>query len=568
LLSDAGGLGGMARVASLSAFEQLLEPDEVAALRAQMEEASEAQDRPARYGARHLSTNIVVVSSEVNPWSKTGGLGMVASSYAQEFAMRGHRTMAVCPRYDDYKHAEYCGFAKIWLDGRENEVKYFHLRQEYGGGRGCDFIFVEHDCFHRPAGLYCDTDTGKEYEDNLFRFALLSIAATEAPLILSLGGSTYGQDCLFIANDWQTSLVPVYLLYKYRLNGTYNSARSILVIHNLGYQGKYRKRRFPVDSHLGLPAEAISDLQGEDLNMGVDCLNLLQAGVKTCDRVLTVSPNYCNEIQSPEGGFGMHEVLRAKGAMLRMGGILNGISDEWSPVTDRSIPRNFGPKDFMEAKAFCKQKLQEELGLHQDANLCLLGFCGRLCYQKGIHLITSILGWLLQDQGNGVNGRVQVIMMGKGDQEYARQIQQAESMNKGRVCGYVGFDPNVEHRMMAGCDLILMPSQYEPCGLPQMYAQQYASLPVVHETGGLKDSVQGLWDVARDRETATGFLFSPFEENSLKERLYQAMNIFQHDKDVFRQMQTNAVRSDFYWPRALDEYEKHIDWTLEAPPCR
>jgi len=521
-----------------------------------------------RYGARHLSTAVVVVSSEINPWSKTGGLGMVASSYAQEFAMRGHRTMAVSPRYDDYKNAEYCGYAKIWLDGRENEVKYFHLRQEYGGGRGCDFVFVEHDSFHRPAGLYCDTVSNKEYEDNLFRFALLSLAATEAPLILSLGGSTYGENCLFIANDWQTSLVPVYLLYKYRRHGTYHPARSILVIHNLGYQGKYKKTRFPVDGHLGLPADAVGDLQGEDLNMGVDCLNLLQAGVRTCDRVLTVSPNYCNEIQSPEGGFGMHEVLKAKGAMLRMGGILNGISDEWSPLTDPSIPRNFSPRDFAEAKAFCKQKLQAELGLHEDPNLCLLGFCGRLCYQKGIHLITGMLGWLMQDQGNGVNGRAQVIMMGKGDQEYGRQIQESESMNKGRVCGYVGFDPSVEHRMMAGCDLILMPSQYEPCGLPQMYAQQYASLPVVHETGGLKDSVNGLWDAARDRGHATGFLFSPFEVDPLKERLYQAMHIFHHDKDLFQQMQRNAVNSNFYWPAALDKYEEHIDWTMEAPPCR
>eukprot|EP00928_Gymnodinium_smaydae_P040898 TRINITY_DN276_c0_g2_i1.p1 TRINITY_DN276_c0_g2~~TRINITY_DN276_c0_g2_i1.p1 ORF type:complete len:1466 (+),score=392.54 TRINITY_DN276_c0_g2_i1:181-4398(+) len=564
-LSDCGG--GMQRVFSLSALDLPPEPEQAVQLRERLE-SYEGVERAARYGARHLSTPVVIVTSELNPWSKTGGLGMVAGSYAYEFAQRGHRTMAIAPRYGEYANATYIGFAKIWLDGRENEVKFFHLRQDYGPDKACDFIFVDHDCFRRPQGMYCDSATGKEYEDNVFRFALLSLAALEAPLVLNLGGSTYGQDVMFIANDWQTGLLPVYMHYKYRRNGTYMGARTMLVIHNLGYQGKYKKSKHPVESHLGLPGDAINDLQGEDLNMGDDCINLLQAGVKTCDRVLTVSPNYANEIQSPEGGFGMHEILKGKGAMLRMAGILNGIGDEWSPITDPHIPVNYGPADFEMAKARCKRELQLELGLHPDPNVALLGFCGRLCYQKGIHLITGILGWLLQDQGNGVNGRVQIIMMGKGDSLYAQQLSEAEGKNRGRVCGYVGFDPHVEHRMMAGCDFILMPSQYEPCGLPQMYAQQYATLPVVHETGGLKDSVHGLWDVERDRTKATGFLFNPMAEDPLKERLYQALHIFHHDKELFRQMQTNAIKSDYYWPRALDEYEKHIDYTLEDPPCR
>lgn len=521
-----------------------------------------------RYGARHLSTPVVIVASEINPWSKTGGLGMVAGSYAYEFAMRGHRTMAICPRYDDYKNAHYKSYTKVWLNGQEHEVKYFVLREDYGSGKGCDFVFVEHDCFHRPAGLYCDTESGKEYEDNLSRFALFCLAAAEAPLVLDLGGSTYGQDVLFIANDWQTGLLPVYLLYKYRWNRTYLNARSMLVIHNLGYQGKYSKRKHPVDTHLGLPLEALGDLQGEDLNMGTDCLNLLKAGVLTCDRVLTVSPNYANEIQSPEGGHGMHEILKAKGAMLRLAGILNGISDEWNPKTDPHIPKNFGLSDFAAGKATCKMELQKELGLHQDPHVALIGFCGRLCYQKGVHLIMNIAGWLLTDAGNNVNGRVQVIMMGKGDREYQDQMKNAENQNKGRFCGYVGFDPKVEHRMMAGCDILLMPSQFEPCGLPQMYAQQYGTIPVVHETGGLKDSVRGLWDVGRDRSTATGFLFNPFEENPLKEKMFQALNTYHHDKDLWRQLQENAIGSYYYWPKALDNYEEHIDYTLEDPLCR
>jgi len=566
-LSDAGGLGNMGRIASLSVFD-CLEPDDAVGLRERREIAEEKEDRPARYGARHLNTPVIIVASEINPWSKTGGLGMVASSYAYEFAMRGHRTMAVSPRYEQYADMIYIGYTKVWLDSREIEVKYFHQRQDYGAERGCDYIFVEHDCFRRNGGMYGDTNSGKEYEDNLFRFALLSLAAAEAPLVLNLGGSTYGQDCIFFANDWQVGLLPVYLLYKYRRHGTYHNARCIFVIHNLGYQGKYRMSRFPLDKHLGLPQEAIQDLQGEDMHMQTDCLNLLQAAVKTCDRVLTVSPNYANEIQTPEGGFGMATVLQQKAASMRLGGILNGVSDEWSPITDPHIAQNYCVADFLEGRAACKQALQQELGLDQDPDACLLGFCGRLCYQKGVHLITAIIGWLLQDTGNGVTGRVQILFMGRGDPEYANLLRASEGQNQGRVCGYVGFDPKVEHRMMAGCDLILMPSQYEPCGLPQMYAQQYGALPVVHETGGLKDSVQGFWDVARDRETATGFCFNPFEENPLKERLYQAMHMYHQDRPLFQQLQLNAMRSDYYWPRAIDEYEKHIDWTLEDPSCR
>ncbi|CAK0886208.1 unnamed protein product [Prorocentrum cordatum] len=261
---------------------------------------------------------------------------MVAGSYGYEFAVRGHRTMVVSPRYGDYKDMEYVGFAKVWLDGREHEVKYFHQRQEYSNGRGADYVFVEHDCYKRPAGLYWDPAAGKEYGDNLFRFALLSVAAMEAPLILNLNGSVYGQDVVFFANDWQAGLVPVYLTYKYRRHNTYKNSRCIMMLHNMGYQGKYRASKFPVDSHLGLPLEAMQELQGEDLNMGDDCINLLAAGIKLADRVLTVSPNYAHEIQTPEGGQGCHDILKAKGHAMRLGGILNGISDEGIPPPTRT----------------------------------------------------------------------------------------------------------------------------------------------------------------------------------------------------------------------------------------
>lgn len=563
--SDEASLG-MSRIFSLSALDTLVnDPEEKVEQRNRMNSFDQQdEDAVPRYEARHIDTPVVVVASEVNPWSKTGGLAMVAGSYGYEFAMQGHRTMVVTPRYSEYQDTVYVGYTKIHLDGREHEVKFFHQRQDYGEGHGTDYIFVEHDCYRRSAGLYWDPKEGKEYADNLFRFALLSIAALEAPLILNLNGSTYGQDVLFVANDWQAALVPVYMLYKYKRNNTYRNARCMYVIHNMGYQGKYALSSFPLDSHLSLPQEALQYLQGEDLNLGDDCLNLMAAAVKTSDRVLTVSPNYAMEIQSPEGGQGLHVECREKGAQLRMAGILNGISDEWNPRTDPHIPVNYSLDDFQEKRAICKRDLQKRLGLHEDPEAALLGFCGRLCYQKGVQLITASIPWLMTPEGNGVLGRTQLILMGKGDEKYAGELMQAESSNKGKVCGYNGFDPTVEHHMMAGCDFLLMPSQYEPCGLPQMYAQAYGTLPIVHETGGLKDSVRGLWDEGRDRSTATGFLFGGFDENNLKERLYQALEVFHQKKDIYKQMQINGLKCNYYWPQAIDEYEKHIDWTMEA----
>jgi starch synthase len=251
-----------------------------------------------------------------------------------------------------------------------------------------------------------------------------------------------------------------------------------------------------------------------------------------------------------------------------MGGILNGISDEWNPRTDPHISVNFGLADFEEGKAANKVALQRRLGLHEDPNVALVGFCARLCYQKGVHLVSAIIPWLMHDQGTGVNGRVQLVMMGKGDLKYATELAQAEADHRHRICGYVGFDPRIEHQMMAGCDFFLMPSQYEPCGLPQMYAQAYGTLPIVHETGGLKDSVRGLWDEARDRDVASGFVFAGFDENHLKERMYQALDVYNHRKDIFKQMQITALKCNNYWPKAVDEYEKHIDWTLESEPIK
>jgi starch synthase len=299
----------------------------------------EEQEKPG-YDAQNLDTPVVIISSEISPWSKTGGLAIVGASYAYEFAMRGHsRVMAISPMYDDYQNCTWVMDKEIVLWGTTHTVKYFHQYICFDEEKklGTDYVFVHHDSFRRAGGLYHNAKEGKEYDDNLFRFALFSIAALEAPLCLHLGGTVYGEKCMFIANDWQAGLVPIYLVHKYRRHNTYNGARCMFVIHNMGYQGAYPFQEGKVMSLLGLPSEATQDvlfiyphhMRCHQLDKG-EVINLTKGGIVCCDRVCTVSKNYSLEIQTGEGGFMLDDLVRSKAFFLD--GIQNGIDDNWNSV--------------------------------------------------------------------------------------------------------------------------------------------------------------------------------------------------------------------------------------------
>jgi starch synthase len=517
---------------------------------AEKDEARLAHRKPPQYEPHNTDVPVVVVTSEVAPWSKTGGLGLVAASYSYEFPRSGHRTMVVSPKYKHYDGIEYVGETVVTVNGGEHLVKYFHLLTE----SGCDCIFVEHPTLERGGGIYSDAN-GCEYGDNLFRFTLLSLAALEAPLVLRLGGTPYGDKVLFLANDWQAGLVPLYICHKYRKNNVYSQARVIYAVHNLGYQGQYHGVN--ACSFFGVDGQAASDLAwGKSIN--------LCKGALTCaDRVVAVSPNYAQEIQTPAHGFGLHDVVRAKAHSQRLVGILNGIDDAWNPLTDHVILRNYSVDDFIEGKRKNKAALQKDLNLQLNPDCVLIGFTGRLTSQKGIDILGAIVPWLMQDTGNGVTGNVQLIMMGNGDKGLAEVLRRSEDSYKGRVCGYVGFDPTVEHKIMAGCDIFLMPSRYEPCGLPQMISQKYGTLPIVTATGGLRDSVK---DVSCGETVATGFHIPNLDQAKVKEVIYKAAELFVKSPATFQTMQRTAMQSDFYWTRAIDEYERQIDVALYDAP--
>eukprot|EP00746_Dinoflagellata_sp_MGD_P147251 gnl/MRDRNA2_/MRDRNA2_79604_c0_seq3.p1 gnl/MRDRNA2_/MRDRNA2_79604_c0~~gnl/MRDRNA2_/MRDRNA2_79604_c0_seq3.p1 ORF type:complete len:961 (+),score=267.70 gnl/MRDRNA2_/MRDRNA2_79604_c0_seq3:71-2884(+) len=535
------------------------------------------------YQSQHPDVPVVIVTSEVSPFSKTGGLALVCQCYGIEFPKRGHRTMVVSPMYERYPNVSFLGSTRTWLMGAETEVKFFHLAKEQGAGLIADYVFIDHPCYQRPGGLYCNAD-GHEYDDNLYRFSLLSLAALEAtkfniPCRPGPGSpygeaKPYGQRVMFIANDWQTAMLPVYLVHQRRPRGDYTKARCLFVVHNFGYQGIYPLNRSPGVKNVGLedlgldPRFAWNALiytypKHERAYHDDDghVLNLSKAALATADRILTVSPGYASEMKTVEGGFRLQGCVIERNFWLK--GILNGIDvSQWNPMNDPLLAQNYGPgTDFVAARALCKKQLQERLNLKVDPNVALVAFVGRLAGQKGIDIILQAVDWLMTDTGNGVTGHVQLILMGHGEAHFGNIMRGCEQKYKGRVCGYVGFDPKVEHIIYAGSDLFLMPSRYEPCGLPQMYAMRYGCIPVVTLCGGLKDSV-----VIEPPSEATGFGILPLTLDKFKEVTYKALETFFRKKKEFREMQVRGMKKDFSWCRAMDEYEKQFDFAYNDKP--
>eukprot|EP00252_Welwitschia_mirabilis_P007253 TRINITY_DN18476_c0_g1_i1.p1 TRINITY_DN18476_c0_g1~~TRINITY_DN18476_c0_g1_i1.p1 ORF type:complete len:701 (+),score=137.24 TRINITY_DN18476_c0_g1_i1:522-2624(+) len=429
--------------------------------------------------------SIVFVSSEVAPYSKTGGLADVSGSLPIALAARGHRVMVVSPRYmngltDERYSAAFDVQCRITINCFEgtHEVAYFHEYRD-----GVDWVFVDHPSYHRPGNPY--GDQFGSFGDNQFRFTILSYAACEAPLVLPLGGYTYGEKCIFVVNDWHASLVSVLLSAKYRPYGVYRDARAILLIHNLAHQGVEPSTTY---GNLGLPSEWYGALEWvfptwarkHALDKG-EAVNHLKGAVVTSDRILTVSQGYAWEITTAEGGWGLDGLLRSRKSVIN--GIINGIDvNEWNPASDKYIACQYDAED-ISGKAQCKAALQKELGLATRADVPLIGFIGRLDYQKGVDLIQSVLPELMQED-------VQFVMLGSGSRDMESWMKWAESTYKEKFRGWVGFNVPISHRITAGCDILLMPSRFEPCGLNQLYAMRYGTVPIVHSTGGLRDTVQ------------------------------------------------------------------------------
>ncbi|ESQ49923.1 hypothetical protein EUTSA_v10020091mg [Eutrema salsugineum] len=508
------------------------------------EEASSDTNEPVRNeekppplaGANVM--NVILVAAECAPFSKTGGLGDVAGALPKALARRGHRVMVVVPRYAEYAEAKDVGIRKRYkVAGQDMEVMYFHAYID-----GVDFVFIESPVFrHLSNNIY-----GGNRLDILKRMVLFCKAAVEVPWYVPCGGVCYGDGNLaFIANDWHTALLPVYLKAYYRDHGIMKYTRSVLVIHNIAHQG-----RGPVDdfSYVDLPSHYLDSFKLYD-PVGGEHFNIFAAGLKAADRVLTVSHGYSWEVKTLEGGWGLHNIINENDWKFR--GIVNGIdTKEWNPKFDLHLHSdeytNYSLETLHIGKPQCKAALQKELGLPVRPDVPLIGFIGRLDHQKGVDLIAEAVPWMMSQD-------VQLVMLGTGRPDLEEVLRQMEHQYRDKARGWVGFSVRTAHRITAGADILLMPSRFEPCGLNQLYAMNYGTIPVVHAVGGLRDTVQQFDPYS---ETGLGWTFDSAKAGKLIHALGNCLLTYREYKESWEGLQRRGMTQDLSWDNAAEKYEE------------
>lgn len=488
---------------------------------------------------------ILMVSSEATPFAKAGGLADAVSALSRALERAGHEVRIVLPRYYfiDRGRLEPVpgGVAVPFPFGAVSCAVY----RDFLPDSRVPVYFLDQEGYFGRDGIY-GTKTEPDFADNTERFSLLSRGAFELCRKLD-----WYPDILH-AHDWPTALVPVYLRHLERGGGFARTA-SVLTIHNLGYQGLYPAGRY---ASTGLPWELFGPAGFEQ---GAS-LNLLAAGLRAADRLTTVSPTYAREIQTPEFGAGLDSVLRHRSANLV--GILNGVDGgEWDPAKDSHLPANFSRGD-LGGKAACKAELQREMGLAVDPGLPLVGMVTRLAEQKGIgELFGPMHGsaWRMCTEM-----ALQFVIVGSGEAWCERELRSLAS----RLPNFrarIGYDERLAHLVTAGADFVLVPSHYEPCGLTQLYALKYGSLPIVRRTGGLADTVEN-YDEATGG--GTGFMFDQLTPGSVFDTTGWAVWAWYNKPDHLRAMRERAMSRVFSWDRSATEYSRLYDMARTAGVAR
>ncbi len=469
---------------------------------------------------------IVFASAECAPFVKTGGLGDVAGSLPAALVRAGAEVIVMVPKYatikDEYKaqmehfsdfyvslgwRNEYCGLEKLERDG-------------------VTYMFIDNERYFARDYPYGFFDDGE-------RFAFFSKAITE-----SLQHLPAGFECdILHCNDWQTALAPVFLREFYQGLPLYDRVKTVFSIHNVAFQGQFSDT--VMEDILGvahIPAAA------SQLRCDACSINYMLGALRYADAITTVSPTYANEIQTPEFGEGLDGVLRERSYALQ--GILNGIDVAgFDPATDKRIAANYTVED-RSGKAVCKAKLQEELGLEVRDDRPLMVMVTRLTRQKGMDLVMYALDRILA-------GGVQVAVLGTGDRDYEDGLRYFQDKYPGTMAARIEFDPALSQRMYAAADMFLMPSKFEPCGLSQIIAMRYGTLPIVRETGGLKDTVIPYNEFTGE---GTGFSFSNFNGDEMGDAVFRAARLFWDNRDAWNQLVTQAMSQDFSWTRSADKY--------------
>ena len=465
---------------------------------------------------------IFFIGAEVMPFAATGGLGDVMGSLPASLAAEGCDVRVVLPLYemvsDDWrKKMKQVAVYDVNLAWRKLYCGAFELVH-----KGVIYYFLDNEYYYKREGLYA-------YYDDAERFAFYSKAIVD--ILPRLGWTPDVIHC----NDWQTALVPIYLREKH--GAPWDGVKTMFTIHNVEYQG-----RFPADTMgyvFGLPDSLYEDgllrFDGE--------VNLMKGALYKADCVTTVSPNYAQELRSPAGAFGLHNIIEEISYKLR--GIINGIDyDLWDPSRDSLLAAPYDSTDVLEKKRANKLALQEELGLEQDENKLVIGLISRLTNQKGLDLVNAILPQL-------IDGNTQVVVLGTGDPYYEDSFRYYENAYKGSVCSSIMYNEGRAHHIYAGADALLVPSQFEPCGLTQLIAMHYGTIPIVRETGGLKDTVQPYNEFT---DEGNGFTFDRYDAGLLLDAINYAKTVYFTDRPRWDEMVLRDMAKDVSWENSARQY--------------
>ena len=470
---------------------------------------------------------IVFAASEAVPFAKTGGLADVVGALPRELARLGHEVSAFLPLYAGVRpHLD----KEIKYAVRSITIPFPHRNRFAGivdGGvrEGVRHYFVDCPEFFDREGLF--GSNGDTYGDNAERFGLYCRAVLEAT-------KTLGIPDVFHAHDWQAALLPILLRTAYSADPQLKRAASVLTIHNAAYQGWFPPATI---DQLLLPWELFTFDKLEHYNT----FNCLKGGIVYSDLITTVSQTYAEEVQTPEFGNGLDGALRQRSADLR--GILNGVDySEWDPATDGNLAGHYSPLD-LSGKRDCRKDLLHAFGLEVPDQTPVIGICSRFASQKGFDLLEQIAGRLAERD-------VALVALGTGEPRYEKFFRDFAFANAGRFSVQIRYDEAMAHKIQAGADIFLMPSRFEPCGLNQIYALKYGTIPVVRATGGLDDTIKE-WNPAE--KSGTGFKFHAYEAQQLLDAIDRALAVF-YDKGQLKQLMENGMAQNFSWEAPAREY--------------
>lgn len=480
---------------------------------------------------------IVWASSEAVPYAKTGGLADVSASLPEALSRRGHQVSVIMPFYP-----QQTARLNLVFDGRMDLLGVpFGDKTEWAAVRirkinpHLTYYFIEYNRFYDRATLY--DWQGQEYPDNAQRFIFFSRAVMETIAALDLN-----PDILHL-NDWHCALCAVYLRSRfYASRPAFRNCRSVMTIHNIGYQGNFDKGNM-FWTGLGW------DYFNWQCLEFYDRLNLLKGGIMCADMVSTVSRTYAEEILSPEFGFALDPCLRHRAYQGRLRGIANGIdAEEWNPAADKRLPARFSPKNLSGKKA-CKKALRMKFHLNERPDVPLFGVLSRLAYQKGLDVFAASLEDMLY------HNNFQFLLIGSGDPGLEGHFRYLAGKYPEKFAAYIGYASDADsHLLEAGCDFFIMPSRYEPCGLNQMYSMRYGTLPIVRQTGGLADTVLNYSENTLDR--STGFVFHDLTPDALRGTIRWAAGLYRDNPAAIAALRKNGMSTDFSWDHTASEYEK------------